>query len=669
MTAFGLAARWTHLVCGLGLVGIFSVTLLAGSSDRHTALIWASRMLSLTRWLTGGVLLSGLLVLAHQTAVAAGRAGALLEPSVWLRLLTQSQFGTVWLIRHGLLFLLAALILLRERERSSADFIAWRLEGWGLGAVAMAAMAWAGHAAAVEPLGLAAALADALHLAAAGTWLGALLPLALLLRAAAKEPGADARPYAVLAVRRFSAFALVVMLLIVATGLWNAWVEVGGVPALVGTRYGWLLLAKIGLLVPILALAAVSRRRHLPALSGDGATVGRPAMTRLSRFIGWELALALLILVVSAALSLTPPARHESPWWLFSYRLSYDSVVWLPGIATRVFIGGQLAFLGLLAAVIGWLIKTRRGLVIGAGVLALGAGLWIAVPPLAVDAYPTTYRRSAVPYQAASIAKGLALYAGQCATCHGPRGNGDGPGGAGLAKLPADLTAPHTGQHTAGDLYWWITHGFRASGMPPFGGTLSEDDRWDLINYLRALSAGEGARALAPLVEPNRPRLAAPDFTYAVGPTRARALRDFRGRRAVVLVVFSLPDSRSRISRLAESYATIQTLGGEVLAVPLDSSREIITRLGAVPPILFPVVTDGAGDIVQTYSLFARAAADSRTLPPHVEFLVDRQGYLRARWIPGEPGPGWSNPGSLEKEIQLVNQEAPTAPPPDEHVH
>ena len=34
MTAFGLAARWTHLVCGLGLVGIFSAALLAGRSDR-----------------------------------------------------------------------------------------------------------------------------------------------------------------------------------------------------------------------------------------------------------------------------------------------------------------------------------------------------------------------------------------------------------------------------------------------------------------------------------------------------------------------------------------------------------------------------------------------------------------------------------------------------------
>src|SRR6266478_3198477 len=105
MTAFGLAARWTHLVCGLGLVGIFSAALLAGRSDRPTADAWSSLTLWLARWLAATVLLSG-------------RAGGLLEPAIWLRLLLHSRFGTIWLLRHGLLVLLAALLLLREREES-----------------------------------------------------------------------------------------------------------------------------------------------------------------------------------------------------------------------------------------------------------------------------------------------------------------------------------------------------------------------------------------------------------------------------------------------------------------------------------------------------------------------------------------------------------------------
>src|SRR5262249_39933080 len=184
-----------------------------------------------------------------------------------------------------------------------------------------------------------AVLADAAHLVAAGCWLGALLPLALLLRTASKETGADARPYAVIAVRRFSTVALGAMLLIALTGTWNAWIELGGIPALVGTRYGRLLLVKIALLGGVLGLAVVNRRRLLPALSGDGATVGRPAMARLSRLLTWELALGLLMVLIAAALSLSVPGIHDTVWWPFSYRLSYDAMAGLPGTNVRLLIG------------------------------------------------------------------------------------------------------------------------------------------------------------------------------------------------------------------------------------------------------------------------------------------------------------------------------------------
>src|SRR5919198_5894898 len=139
MTALGLAARWIHLACGLGLVGVWSATLLAGRSNRPTALAWASRTRILTGWLIGAVAVSGLATLAYQSMIVAGRTEALLDPWVWLRLLMHSRFGTVWLIRHGLLLLLAALIILRERERSAADTIAWRLESCMLSAAAAGA--------------------------------------------------------------------------------------------------------------------------------------------------------------------------------------------------------------------------------------------------------------------------------------------------------------------------------------------------------------------------------------------------------------------------------------------------------------------------------------------------------------------------------------------------
>jgi putative copper resistance protein D len=319
----------------------------------------------------------------------------------------------------------------------------------------------------------------------------------------------------------------------------------------------------------------------------------------------------------------------------------------------------------LLSVVAGWFLGWRRRLVVGAAVAVLVAGLGTALPPLTVEAYPTTYRRSPVPYQAASITDGRRLYTTHCAGCHGRTGEGDGPEAAGVRRRPANLTEAHVAHHSAGDIFWWLTHGIAGSGMPGFRDRLSEGERWDLVNFLRALSAAGRARVLTEVVEPERPWLAAPDFAYAVGPGASRSLKDFRGRRVVLLVLFTLPESRPRLSQLARNYDILQTMGAEVIAVPADRGEQIISRLGPSPRILFPVVTDSGMEIVATYSLF-QPAAWIRTLT-HVEFLIDRQGYLRARWTPDAKG--WTEVTGLLAEIQQLNQEAVTAPPAEEHVH
>jgi putative copper resistance protein D len=100
----------------------------------------------------------------------------------------------------------------------------------------------------------------------------------------------------------------------------------------------------------------------------------------------------------------------------------------------------------------------------------------------------------------------------------------------------------------------------------------------------------------------------------------------------------------------------------------------VLSRLGPTPPVFFPVATEGAADIVATYRLFRRARTPEGTLvdpllPPHMEFLIDRSGYLRARWIPGSPRPGWADLTVLIDEIQALNQESRAAAPAEEHVH
>jgi len=166
------------------------------------------------------------------------------------------------------------------------------------------------------------------------------------------------------------------------------------------------------------------RTKDVVVLAGDGATVGRPAMASLGRFVAAEAALALLILLITTALSLSPPAVHDAIRWPFALRLSWEAAAQVPGGPARFLIGAQVAVVGLLAMIVGLLLRPWRVVLFGAGGVALVTGLWVALPPLSVDAYPTTYRRSSVPYQAASIAGGATLYRAHCATCHGPGGRG-----------------------------------------------------------------------------------------------------------------------------------------------------------------------------------------------------------------------------------------------------
>ena len=94
-----------------------------------------------------------------------------------------------------------------------------------------------------------------------------------------------------------------------------------------------------------------------------------------------------------------------------------------------------------------------------------------------------------IPPNAASVRQGQVLYERDCVPCHGPTGKGDGPVGLALNPRPADLSQHAVpGVHTDGQLYDWISHGFPGSVMPAFAPTLTEAERWHLVNYIRTLA-------------------------------------------------------------------------------------------------------------------------------------------------------------------------------------
>jgi putative copper export protein/mono/diheme cytochrome c family protein len=653
VTELGLLARYLHLSASLLVVGSAMMLLLAGPSDRPTAMRWQARIAGCSRGLAWLALGAGFGALSYQAAVLEGRAAAALEPAALTRVAFETRFGAAWLVRQGLLLILAVFLTLRVDLRRRADWRAARGETLLLGGLILAGLGAAGHAAAVEPSAAATLAADIVHTLAAAMWGGGLPALALLLVLAARESGADARPYAVLAARRFSRTALALVLVLAATGTVIAIAHVGSFGALLGTPYGRWLVGKLALFVLVLGLGAAARRWLLPALSGPAAAVGRPAMRRLGASVALEATLVLAIVAIVTVLNASPPARHEQPWWPLSFRLAITALRDNPDAWPFVLVGSQIAVLGCVVIAVSFLLRASRLAIRAGGAVLVLAGGAMALPMLATDAYPTTYQRPTMPYQAAAIARGGELYAKECATCHGARGAGDGPASRALTPPPPDLRAHHAALHTAGDLYWWITHGLRQ--MPAFGQRLDDAQRWTLVNYIRALGAAEGARRLGPGIEPDKPWLVAPDFTFAVGPAPARALRDYRGARIVLLVLYTLPDSRARLAELAARYDLLVPLGVEVIAVPTDAAPDAIARLGAEPRLFFPVVTDGAADIVATYGLLASG--------PHVEFLVDRQGYLRA--IDRTPG----GLQQLLTNVVALNDEKVALAPPGEHVH
>ncbi len=104
---------------------------------------------------------------------------------------------------------------------------------------------------------------------------------------------------------------------------------------------------------------------------------------------------------------------------------------------------------------------------------------------------PAEYRgaRSPLALTVDVVQAGGALYQKQCAACHGTRGMGDGEEGNDLSPSPA-LLAHLIQMPMSVDEYlmWSIAEGGKAFGtaMPAFKDTLSQEERWKIIAYMRA---------------------------------------------------------------------------------------------------------------------------------------------------------------------------------------
>jgi putative copper resistance protein D len=668
----GALFRWLQLASNMILIGGCVFLAIAVRTKTAFEAPWFARLNRALPWLSVTLLLGLVGLLATTTAQATGVAENAWRPGTWLELLQKTRIGLIWKVRAGLALLVFGVALyVRFSSWARWQYVLYAT----VAALTLAAGSLASHSAADE-LSVISVLPYALHTILASVWFGGLPAFLTLLFAATRtRTYEEADRSDIQTLKHFSKMALPVMIGVVATGIivTDRMVDTS-YASLVATSYGLFLNTKIALLAVILVIAARARFVWLPSLSQDENVAGAGGR-KFRKWVALEILLASVLVLAATLLANAVPAKHTViEDWPYPFRFSIDATWGELSVMVRTGIGVILLILAVGSIALGWTKRWETKWRIAIPPALTACALAIALPALATQAFPETYRKTPVPFDTISVANGAALFASNCVPCHGPQAKGNGVLAKTLPMPPVDLlTEPHTAKHTAGDFFHWLTYGIPGTGMPAFADKLSEEDRWDVVNFLHATSRGYQARLINPYVAPNQPYMAPQNFSYSAHDGTSGTLKDFRRQKAVLLVLFSWPESRARLDQLRLAYATMSGGNTVVLAASVnDLSPADFAAITKDMP--FPVATQGGQEIARSYALFRRTLsnpdlAGEGTSPKHMEFLIDRYGYLRARWIPEVDGAGWTDINALMREIGQLNREGEIRPPPDDHVH
>lgn len=316
-TAVGLfygALRWLGYLGYALLFGGFAFLALCwpqGAADRRSFRILA------IGWTAS--LAAALGVLVVQGAYAGELPlGSALDTSVLSGTLN-TRFGQAVLARLVLLALVAPLLAATlhrlprvESARSRTLFLA---ATGVLGALGAATWAAGDHASTGIQVPI-AVFSDIVHLTSMGLWLGGLTMLLLVVCRPSPDSGGELAE-AVTAVQRFSRLALCCIGALVASGVYQAWRNVGSWAALSSTSYGRMVVLKIGGLCILVGLGWMARdwiRRtapHTGRVAVAQAQRMEPAglLARLRRSVALEAGVALIVLAISSILVESQPGR------------------------------------------------------------------------------------------------------------------------------------------------------------------------------------------------------------------------------------------------------------------------------------------------------------------------------------------------------------------------
>ncbi|MBB4371755.1 putative copper resistance protein D [Bradyrhizobium sp. cir1] len=277
---------------GLVLFPLYAYPSVAGGAGSSAPAI--SRSVSLLVLITG---------IAWFIGVAASMSDAGLSWEAARFIVTETSFGTVSLLRLGAG--LAALSILTLRFGLSIKKLDLVLVA--VCAILLGSLAAVGHTQVEDgPARAAHSFSDALHLLAAGAWLGGLVGLMRLTFASfyGNEPIGQACE----AAYRFSKMGYMAVAILVASGLFNSWFLVGSLTNLVATAYGRLLLLKLVLFAAMVGFAGLNRFLVVPTLLRSAAGASKHGLRRLLINMVAELSLGSAIVLIVSVLGTTEPA-------------------------------------------------------------------------------------------------------------------------------------------------------------------------------------------------------------------------------------------------------------------------------------------------------------------------------------------------------------------------
>lgn len=230
---------------------------------------------------------------------------ALFDPQILTQYFFETTFGKVWLLRLVLVLALMAVALIARRRLFGRNMATGLIVI--LAASLLVSQAWIGHPASLPAAKRSAVMfAYVLHVLGGAFWLGALLPLGLLVIDARRSQ--EALAVAEFALWRFSPLVMGAAAAILLGGVINLASRVDSIEVLAASGWGRLAMLKAVILAGMIAAAATNRFILIPRLP----TSPGQGVAALARTIIFEQAAGLLILATASFMAiLHPPGMHH----------------------------------------------------------------------------------------------------------------------------------------------------------------------------------------------------------------------------------------------------------------------------------------------------------------------------------------------------------------------